>query len=82
MAFLAENRPADAIPAFKSALELKHDFLQAQHGLADALLLTGAYAEATEVYRGILAANPGDRRARLGLDEVERRRAGSRSAPR
>jgi tetratricopeptide (TPR) repeat protein len=61
-ALMYQSQPADAIRAYREALKRRPDHDESKIGLADALLATGATAEATPLLEAALRAHPRDAR--------------------
>ncbi len=63
----------NAIAAYRQAIDLESDNLDAQRGLAQALLNDNQLEEALKVYRAISAADPQDAQTYIRISEIERR---------
>jgi tetratricopeptide (TPR) repeat protein len=63
----------DAIAAYKKALDLEPDNLDAERALAKALLDDNQFTPALQAYKDIAAGDPTDPEAYLRISEIERR---------
>ena len=63
----------NAAAAYRRALEIEPDNLDAQRGLASALLMDGQLDEAMKSLQAILAVEPQDVQSQVHLSEVQRR---------
>ena len=67
------KNPKEAAAAYRRALEIEPDNLDARRGLANALLLDGQMDEAMKSLQIILSAEPQDVQSQIHLAEVQRR---------
>lgn len=68
------KRPKDAITAYRAALDMQpENAIDAQRGLANALLTDGQIDEALKVFQQIVAAEPQDAQSQIRISEIERR---------
>ena len=72
--------PKQAAAAYKRALAIEPDNLDAQRGLANALLLDGQLDEAMKSLAIILAAEPQDVQSTIHVSEVQRRKGNYKEA--
>ena len=72
--------PKQAAAAYRRALEMEPDNLDAQRGLASALLLDGQLDEAMKSLTIILAAEPQDVQSTIHVSEVQRRKGNYKEA--
>src|SRR5580704_2764949 len=68
---LKQNK--DAVAAYHRALDLDHDNLDTERGLANALLADGQLDEALKVLTNIVAAEPQDAQSQIHISEIQRR---------
>ena len=68
--FFQRGQAAQAIDEYQKALEIKPDFLEARHNLANASASLGRSAEAIEQYQKALEINPDDAAAHNSLGTV------------
>ena len=68
-----QHEPKKAIKAYKQAIALDHDNLDAMRGLAQNLLNDGQMEPSLEQYRLIVEADPQDAQAQLRIAEIQRR---------
>lgn len=62
-----------AIASFERAVALRPDYMEAHFNLGLAYMRAEAWAEAAEAFRSVLAIDPNEPRARILLEECERR---------
>ncbi len=67
------KQPKDAIAAYRRALEQDSDNLDAERGLANALLTDGQLDEAQKIFTDIVTAEPQDAQSQIHLSEIQRR---------
>ena len=67
------KKPQDAIAAYRRALNLEPGSLDAERGLANALLTDGKLDEALKVFNEIIVAEPQDAQSQIHISEIERR---------
>ena len=67
------KKPKEAAAAYRRALDIEPDNLDAQRGLASALLVDGQLDEAMKSLQIILAAEPQDVQSQIHVSEVQRR---------
>jgi tetratricopeptide (TPR) repeat protein len=67
------KKPKDAVAAYRRALDLEPDNLDAERGLANALLADGQLDEAFKVLSDIVAAEPQDAQSQIHIAEIQRR---------
>ncbi|RXH56963.1 tetratricopeptide repeat protein [Granulicella sibirica] len=65
--------PRQAAAAYRRALDMEPDNLDAERGLANALLLDGQLDEAMKTLQAILTAEPQDVQSQIHISEVQRR---------
>lgn len=73
---LALYRRAESASEFSPEPLKQHDLARALRGQARVLAAQGRYDESEQLYRRCLQLDPGDARARGGLDEIRLQRAG------
>jgi uncharacterized protein HemY len=71
VALLRSGAYAKAEAAFRRAIELQSDFVDAHVRLGDALLAQGRLVEAAALYRQALLMQPSDEAVRTRLERVE-----------
>lgn len=67
------KQPHDAVAAYRRALNLEPGSLDAERGLANALLADGKLDEALKVLNQIVALEPQDAQSQIHISEIERR---------
>jgi tetratricopeptide (TPR) repeat protein len=67
------KKPKEAAAAYRRALDLDPDNADAQHALANSLLIDGQLDEALKVYNQLAAADPTDTQAEVHVSEIQRR---------
>ncbi len=67
------KKPKEAAAAYRRSLELEPENLDAQRGLANALLADGQLDEALKVLNDIVAAEPQDAQSQIHISEIQRR---------
>jgi tetratricopeptide (TPR) repeat protein len=67
------KKPKEAAAAYRRSLELESENLDAQRGLANALLADGQLDEALKVLNDIVAAEPQDAQSQIHISEIQRR---------
>ena len=67
------KKPKEAIAAYRRSLDLESDNLDAQRGLANALLADGQLDEALKTLNEIVAAEPQDAQSQIHISEIQRR---------
>jgi tetratricopeptide (TPR) repeat protein len=67
------KKPKEAAAAYRRSLELEPENLDAQRGLANALLADGQLDEALKVLNDIIAAEPQDAQSQIHISEIQRR---------
>jgi Flp pilus assembly protein TadD len=67
------KKPKEAAAAYKRSLDMEPDNLDAQKGMANALLMDGQLDEAKKSLDIILAAEPQDVQSQVHLSEIQRR---------
>ena len=67
------KKPKDAIAAYRRALDLDSENLDAERGLAAALLSDGQLDEALKLFNEIVAAEPQDGQSQIRISEIQRR---------
>lgn len=68
------KRPKDAIAAYRATLNLQpENTIDAQRGLANALVTDGQIDEALKIFQQIVAAEPQDAQSQIRISEIERR---------
>jgi tetratricopeptide (TPR) repeat protein len=67
------KKPKDAIAAYRRALDLDSENIDAQRGLANALLSDGQLDEALKILNEIVAAEPQDAQSQIHISEIQRR---------
>ncbi len=67
------KKPKDAIAAYRRALDLDSENLDAERGLATALLADGQLDEALKTFTEIVAAEPQDAQSQIHISEIQRR---------
>ncbi len=67
------KKPKDAAAAYRRALELEPDNLDAKRGLANALLMDEQFDESLKLLNQIVVAEPQDAQAQIHIAEIERR---------
>jgi tetratricopeptide (TPR) repeat protein len=67
------HKPKEAAAAYQRALDIESDNLDAQRGLANALLASDRLDSALKVYAGIVAAEPQDAQSYIKISEIQRR---------
>src|SRR5260370_102444 len=71
------KKPKEAAAAYRRSLDMEPDNLDAQRGLANALLADGQLAEALKILNDIVAAEPQDAQSQIHISEIQRRKAHS-----
>ena len=64
---LSNDHVDDAIREFRTALDIRPEFLIARHNLGLALLKKGDFAGATQEFRSVLSRDPQNLKCRLNL---------------
>jgi len=67
------KKPKEAAAAYRRSLELEPENLDAQRGLANALLADSQLDEALKVLNDIVAAEPQDAQSQIHISEIQRR---------
>jgi len=67
------KKPKEAAAAYRRSLDLESENLDAQRGLANALLADGQLDEALKVLNDIVAAEPQDAQSQIHISEIQRR---------
>jgi tetratricopeptide (TPR) repeat protein len=67
------HKPKEVAAAYQRALDIESDNLDAQRGLANALLASDRLDSALKVYAGIVAAEPQDAQSYIKISEIQRR---------
>ena len=67
------KRPKDAAAAYRRALEIDSDNVDAKRGLANALLVDGQLKAALDQYTEIVAAEPQDAESYVHIADIQRR---------
>jgi len=67
------KQPKDAIAAYRRSLDQDPDNIDAERGLANALLTDGQLDEAQKVFTDIVTAEPQDAQSQIHLSEIQRR---------
>ncbi len=68
------KRPKDAIAAYRATLDSQpENAIDAQRGLANALLADGEIDESLKVFRQVVATEPQDAQSQIRISEIERR---------
>ncbi|WP_263408349.1 tetratricopeptide repeat protein [Terriglobus tenax] len=67
------KKPKEAAAAYQRSLDIDNDNLDAQRGLASALLLDGQFDAALKQYKDIVAAEPQDAQSYIRIAEIQRR---------
>jgi tetratricopeptide (TPR) repeat protein len=67
------HKPKDAAAAYRRALDIEGDNLDAQRGLATALLQGDKLDDALKVFQGIVTAEPQDAQSYIKISEIQRR---------
>ena len=80
VAMTATGREAEAIPAFRRAIELAPDYLPAQLRLGKLLRTAGDWDESGNLYRQVVERHPDSARAHYGLGRVQFARGETQAA--
>ena len=67
------HKPKEAAAAYQRALDIESDNLDAERGLANALLSSDRLGDALKVYAAIVAAEPQDAQSYIKISEIQRR---------
>jgi len=67
------KRPKEAAAAYRRSLDLEPDNADAQHALANALLMDEQLDEAMKVFNQLVAADPTDAQSEIHIAEIQRR---------
>ncbi|MCU1320037.1 MAG: Tetratricopeptide 1 repeat-containing protein [Edaphobacter sp.] len=67
------KRPKDAIAAYRRSIDLDSENMDAQRGLANALLSDGQMDEALKVLNEIVTTEPQDAQSQIHISEIQRR---------
>lgn len=67
------KKPKEAAAAYQRSLDIDNDNLDAQRGLASALLLDGQFDAALKQYQDIVTAEPQDAQSYIRISEIQRR---------
>jgi tetratricopeptide (TPR) repeat protein len=67
------KKPEDAVAAYRRALDQEPESVDAQRGLANALLSDGKLDEALKIFNQVVAAEPQDAQSQIHISEIERR---------
>ena len=67
------KKPKDAIAAYRRALDLDSENIDAERGLATALLADGQLDESLKIFNEIIAAEPQDAQSQIRISEIQRR---------
>ena len=67
------KKPKEAAAAYRRSLDMEPDNLDAQRGLANALLADGQLDEALKILNDIVAAEPQDAQSQIHISEIQRR---------
>ncbi len=67
------KKPKEAIAAYRRALDLDSENLDAERGLAAALLTDGQLDEALKLFNEIVTAEPQDGQSQIRISEIQRR---------
>ena len=67
------KKPKDAAAAYQRALDIEPNSLDAERGLANALLTEGKLDDALKIFNQIVADEPQDAQSQIHISEIERR---------
>jgi tetratricopeptide (TPR) repeat protein len=67
------KKPKEAIAAYRRALDLDSENLDAERGLATALLSDGQLDESLKIFNEVVAAEPQDAQSQIRISEIQRR---------
>ncbi len=67
------HKPKDAAAAYRRALDIEGDNMDARRGLANALLASDRLDDALKSYNAIVAAEPQDAQSYIKISEIQRR---------
>jgi tetratricopeptide (TPR) repeat protein len=67
------KKPKEAAEAYRRSLDIDPDNPDAQHALANALLMDDQLEEALKIYNTLVAADPTDAQSEIHISEIQRR---------
>ncbi len=67
------KRPKEAAAAYRRSLDIEPDNLDAEHGLANALLMDDQLDDALKAFQALVVADPTDSQSKIRIAEIERR---------